>query len=47
MEMVEVVSEERSADTPPRSGAPQLEQKRLASAFWCPHLVHTGKDAMG
>ncbi|GAA1345328.1 hypothetical protein GCM10009647_089870 [Streptomyces sanglieri] len=41
--MVEVVSEARSG-IPPRSGAPQLEQKRLASALRCPHLVQTGMD---
>ncbi|GGT59074.1 hypothetical protein GCM10010207_68530 [Streptomyces atratus] len=41
--MVEVVSEARSG-IPPLSGAPQLEQKRLASALRCPHLVQTGMD---
>jgi hypothetical protein len=40
---VEVVSEERSPDAPARSGAPQLEQNRLASAFRFPHRVQTGK----
>ena len=30
---------------PARSGAPQLEQKRLASALRWPHLVQTGMDA--
>ena len=33
MEIVEVVSDGRSGGAPPRSGAPQLEQKRLASAL--------------
>jgi hypothetical protein len=33
IEMVEVVSEARSEGACPRSGAPQLEQNRLASAF--------------
>jgi hypothetical protein len=42
IEIVDVVSEDLSATgAPPRSGAPQLEQNRLASATRVPHLPHT------
>src|SRR3954462_13092096 len=44
MEIVDVVSDGRSAAPPARSGAPQLEQKRLFSALRLPHLVHTRAD---
>ena len=44
MEMMDVVSEGRYGTTPARSGAPQLEQKRLFSALRLPHLVHTRAD---
>jgi hypothetical protein len=44
MEIVEVVSEGRSAGAPALSGAPQFEQNLLASAFRCPHLVQTGES---
>src|SRR3954465_8135903 len=47
MEMVDVVSEGRSGVAPGRSGAPQLEQKRLFSALRLPHLVHTRADMDG
>ena len=47
MEIVDVVSDARSGTAPGRSGAPQLEQKRLFSAFWWPHLVHTRADMDG
>ncbi|EST19906.1 hypothetical protein M877_35130 [Streptomyces niveus NCIMB 11891] len=46
MEMVEVVSEGRSAGVPALSGAPQLEQNLLSWVLRCPHLVQTGKAAM-
>ncbi|GGY00063.1 hypothetical protein GCM10010358_62350 [Streptomyces minutiscleroticus] len=42
-----MVSDGRSAAAPARSGAPQLEQKRLASALRLPHLVHTSADMDG
>ncbi len=44
---MDVVSDGRSGVTPARSGAPQLEQKRLASALRFPHLVHTRADIDG
>ncbi|GHD86704.1 hypothetical protein GCM10010508_15860 [Streptomyces naganishii JCM 4654] len=47
MEIVDVVSEGRSGTAPARSGAPQLEQKRLFSALRLPHLVHTRADMDG
>lgn len=47
MEIVEVVSDGRSAAAPARSGAPQFEQKRLFSALRLPHLVHTRADIDG
>jgi hypothetical protein len=33
MEIVDVVSDARSWPAPPRKGAPQFEQKRLAAAL--------------
>src|SRR5690606_41436656 len=47
IEIVDVVSDGRSGVTPGRSGAPQLEQKRLFSALRLPHLVHTRADMDG
>ncbi|CAM5275620.1 hypothetical protein SVIOM342S_02489 [Streptomyces violaceorubidus] len=44
---MEVVSDARSGTAPGRSGAPQLEQKRLFSALRLPHLVHTRADMDG
>ncbi|GHA66604.1 hypothetical protein GCM10010372_77820 [Streptomyces tauricus] len=42
-----MVSDGRSGVAPARNGAPQLEQKRLASALRLPHLVHTRADMDG
>lgn len=39
--MVDVVSEARSGVRPGRSGAPQLEQNRLAASLRWPHLLQT------
>ncbi|EGG43092.1 hypothetical protein SGM_6232 [Streptomyces griseoaurantiacus M045] len=44
---MDVVSEGRSGTAPARSGAPQLEQKRLFSALRLPHLEHTRADMDG